>query len=403
MDKLLVKVKKVDWWEASYLFIYALILAYKFLQTTMFDVTWPSYMNYACGLVIGGYAAVKFICKRKSYTPKEIILSVIVLVAFVIPAIVAHYAFLFLLAFLMVGAKDVDFKKILMVYLLVGVTIMVVAFSASQYGFIEDLTYVASRGETQFTRHSFGILYPTDYAAHLFYMVLATVILFQKQLSTMAKVWLSLLVGLSVYLTSNAQTTTICLIVFAVLCIMEWVFRKYMGQIEKVLRWAPVLCAAGFFALVKLYDNARQWTIDLNEWLSNRLLYSKIAMIWIPRKLFGQYVVENGNGLAEGTTENYFFLDDSYIRILVEYGYIAFIVVFVLLFLLSKKAAEKKQFIFVIALVAISIHSVMEHHMMELEYNPLWLALFASFEPNDNLKLEEIQSHERSQRKTEEC
>lgn len=393
MDKLLIKVKQIDWWETTYLGIYALILAYKFLQTTMFPIQWPSYMNYLCGAVIGGYAALKLICKRRDYTKKELVLSAIVFVALIIPAVVAHYAFLFLLAFLIVGAKDIDFRKILAVYLVVGVTIMLLAFSASQYGIIEDLMYVVTRGEEEYTRHSFGMIYTTDYAAHLFYMVLAAVILFQQQLSLTAKVWLSLLVAASVYFTSNAQTSMISLILFALLCVFERVFRKHMGQIEKILRWVPVACAAVYLYVTYLFDGSEQWMLELNWLLNERLYYGKIAMLDIKPKIFGQYVVEKGNGLAEGKLADYFFIDDSYLRILLEYGYIAFIVVFVLLLLMSKKAADKKQYIIVIALVVIAIHSVMEHHMMEIEYNPLWLVLFASIGTDDYSKLKETKVH----------
>lgn len=402
MCKLLEKAKKIEWWETSYLMIYALILSYKFLQTTMFPIPWPSYMNYACGLVIGAYVAIKFLCKRKDYTKKELLLMVLVLVALVLPAIVAHYSFLFLLAFLMVGAKDIDYRKILIVYLVVGVTIMVLAFSASQYGFIEDLTYVRYRGEEEFVRHSYGILYTTDYAAHLFYMVLATVILFSQKLNVIGKIWISILVALSVYWTSNAQTSAICLILFAVLCVLERLLRNYMRNIEKVTRFTPVICASGFFLLADRFDGIDEWMLKIDEWLSNRLYYSKKALEWFGPKIFGQYIIESGNGLSETNTTEYFFIDDSYLRIFLQYGYIAFFVIMILLILLSKKAAEQKQYMIVIALIAISIHSVMEHHLMDLEYNPLWLALFATLGEAEP-KQEEKTIHASSEKNTAKC
>lgn len=121
---------------------------------------------------------------------------------------------------MIVGAKNVSFNKLLKLYLVIAVTLMVVAFSASQYGLIEDLQFVTLRGEEFFVRHSYGIQYPTDFAAHLFYIVLVIAVLYKDKLKTIGIVWMSLVVALCAYMTANALTTALCLIGFCALCIL---------------------------------------------------------------------------------------------------------------------------------------------------------------------------------------
>lgn len=377
MDKLKEKVQSIDWWEVSYLIIYGVIFAHEFSYTTMFDIQWPPKIGYVFMAVSALYTIAKFIW-HNTYTKKEMILSVLIIIAFVMPAILTDYSFIFWVGFLIVGAKDVDFKKILKVYLVISVTFMVMAFSASQYGLIEDLQYYAVREDGIYFRKSYGIVYPTDYAAHLFYMILATVVLFDEKISTMSKVWLSLLVAGSVYFTSNAQTTTLCLIGFAVLCVLAEIIKKYMMYVEKVLRWIPVLCASCFLGLSLLYDSNRQWMVRLNELLSGRLELSKIAFDNYDIRIFGQNIFEIGRGSSIEWKENYFFLDDAYVSILLRYGIVLFVITLVSMMFLSKRASDDRKFIIVIALVAISVHSIMEHRLIDIAYNPMILALFAS-------------------------
>lgn len=376
MDKLKEKVQSIDWWEVSYLIIYGVIFAHEFSYTTMFDIQWPPKIGYVFMAVSALYTIAKFIW-HNTYTKKEMILSVLIIIAFVMPAILTDYSYIFWVGFLIVGAKDVDFKKILKVYLVISVTYMVVAFSASQYGLIEDLIYNAYRYGIDFPRHSYGIVYPTDYAAHLFYMVLAAVVLFDEKMSTMMKVWLSILVACSTFMTGNAQTTMLCLFGFAILCVLERVFRRYMNQIEKILRWTPLLCAVVFLSLTCMYDSENEKMVRLDDYLSGRLSISSEAFQGYGIKMFGQNVVEVGHGSYAGWKDNYFFLDDAYVSILLRYGTFLLVITLVSMMVLSKRASENKKFVLVIALVTISIHSVMEHRLIDIAYNPMILALFA--------------------------
>jgi len=240
----------------------------------------------------------------------------------------------------------------------------------------------AVRGDKWINRHSYGIQYPTDFAAHLFYIVMAASVLYRDKLKTFGVVWLSALVAFCAYMTANAQTTTLCLIGFCVLCIFENVLHKYMPHIEKLLRWTPVVCAGIYLSLAYVYEEHIVWVEKINQLLTKRLMYGKIAFEWYDIKLFGQDVYEQGFGNGFEVTGPYFFLDNSYIKILLEYGLFAFVIVLLMLILISKKAVNRNKNIIVLVLVSISIHSFMEHHLINIAYNPMIFALFATLDNN---------------------
>lgn len=389
MDKQKTKVQQVDWWEIAYLIIYGAIFTYEFLNTTMFEIQWPPRFGYIFLAASALYTIAKFIW-HNTYTKKEMFLSAVILFAFLMPALLTEYRFLWWIGFLIVGAKDVEFRKILKVYLVIGITIMVVAFAASQCGIIEDLQYVTNRGEVFYTRHAYGIVYPTDFAAHIFYIVLATLICFERELNLLGKSWVCLLAAGCVYMVANAQTSTMCLVAFVLLCIVERLFRKHMMTIGKAMQWMPVVCATSFLGLAYNYNTENESLVKLNALLSTRLELSKKAFDMYEVKWFGQYIPEVGSGNSVEYKPDYFFLDDVYIRILLEYGLFLFIVVLMMLMLTSKVAILKQQHMLALAILAIAIHSIMEHHLLEMAYNPTILAVFASFnneKMNDRRKI----------------
>jgi len=384
MDGLKRKVQSIDWWELTYLLIYGVIYIHEFEHTTMWKIEWPARIGYVFIAASALYTIAKLIW-YKGYTKREMIWSIILILAFAIPAVLTDYSFIFWIGFLIVGAKGIDFDKILKLYLGISVSCMIVTFTASQYGWIENLQYFNPRGDEIYVRYCYGSAYPTDYAAHWFFIVLAAAVLWANYLKVKGIVWLSLLTAFCVYFTSNAQTTMLCLIGFAALCVAERVLHKYMTQIEKLLRFVPVVCAGVFITLAYTFDPGKSWMSKLDTLLSFRLKLSKEGVDTFPIKLFGQNMIEVGLGSSTAGRDYYFFLDDSYIRILLKYGLVLFVVTLVLFMLLSKRASEEKRYILVMALVAIAVHSFMENRLIDIAFNPMMFAMFATLAPREQI------------------
>ena len=382
MDKLKTKLHKADWWEITYLIIYGSIFTYEFLNTTMFQIQWPPKFGYIFLASSALYTIAKFIW-HNTYTKKETILSAVILFAFIMPAILTDYSFLWWVGFLIVGAKDINFKKILKVYIVIGISIMIIAFSASQYGIIEDLQYLTYQGEEVIIRHAYGIIYPTDFAAHVFYLVLAIVIYVDEKMTVVCKVWIISLVAIFLYMVANAKTSTICLIMFLVLCLFDKIFRNKIALIGLIMEFVPILCAIGFVLLSYNYNPEQAWMLKINQLLTGRLELSKIGFDNYPIKMFGQFIEEVGNGSSTVDRWDYFFIDDVYVRILLEYGVVLFIVTLIILMLAINGAKKRKDFLFIMVMIVISVHSIMEHHLLEIAYNPFVFAILAMQETKE--------------------
>ena len=71
----------------------------------------------------------------------------------------------FVLCVLIVGMTGRSFKMLLAIAFSIGTAMMAVTFAASQLGIITDLVYEGGR-------HSFGIIYCTDCAAHILFLMI---------------------------------------------------------------------------------------------------------------------------------------------------------------------------------------------------------------------------------------
>ena len=129
-----------------------------------------------------------------------------------------------------------------------------------------------------------------------------------------------------------------------------------------------------------IYDGNQNFWYKLDLKLSYRMLYTSWGIRDYGFSLFGQHVTEYGNGLTTTYNENYFFIDDSYMRILIEYGIIVFIAVLIIILLMSLRMIKKNQIIWFMLLELVCLHSFMEHHLLELAYNPFIIYLYAKSE-----------------------
>lgn len=377
MDKIKSKVQNANWWEIGYLILYGAIFTYSFLDTTMFEIQWPPRFGYIFLIASGLFTVAKFIWNN-TYTKKEMIWAVIILGSFIISGVVADYSFLIWTGFLIVGAKDVDFDKILKVYLTLGITIMLAAFVASKVGWIENLQYVIQREEDLLVRNSYGSVYPTDFAAHVFYLAVAGICLSEDKI-TLGKIINFVVLAVFVLNKCGARTSAICMLLMAIMLVFVRVLKHKINTnvFYHVINLSTVILAGLFIGLVQFFDFTKVWMAKLDSILSNRLIISKDAINLYDYKLFGQHIVEVGLGRQEGIPGDYFFLDSSYIRIALLYGVVLFVVVMFLSWINGVKAIQNKRIIILCALAIIGVHSFMEHHILEVAYNPLCLLIFA--------------------------
>ena len=138
-----------------------------FLITTMFDTewfVWPYRLSAAAAMMIVVIRLIEFDIREW----KTWLLVMMILGCTGIYCLVHRDKTMLIFGLFLVAAKDIPFRRIVQLAVGIGTTIMVTAFVASQAGIIEDLVYF-QRGTY---RHAFGIIYTTDFAAHILFLLL---------------------------------------------------------------------------------------------------------------------------------------------------------------------------------------------------------------------------------------
>ena len=367
-----------DIWEPIYLVLLATFVGMRFLLSTMFTIYWPEYF-YRTLLVIGITLVMLHLMTVKDMQKKEIAAMAIVTFIFLMSHYVSGYDFLVDLLILILGAYRVDFEKILKTYMAVWVVLMAITIVGALTGAAENLVY--HQGENgERTRMALGICYPTDFAAYVAYMMFVFVCLRDKYITYIEIGVMAVLAGV-VYWITDARTDFIVMMMLAIIMLFLKLFYKKVKQLFEKIKYfffsIPLLACVMNLILCYQYKEENEVWDKLDSILTNRLLWGHYAFDEYRIKIFGQYIYEKGAG---GTTENpynYFFIDTSYLSILLKYGWVVLTLILIILLKNIYIAVEKEKIYMLVVITVLCLQSAMEHHLIQYWYNPFLLITFS--------------------------
>lgn len=376
------RLAEVDWLELIYLVLFTAFVMKKYLESTALEWELPSWYDTVVRGGIHAYILVRIYEQaviKKAIQRKEIALMALMIftgemITLYTGEIIISDTLLFI-----IGAKGVDFKKICFVYLCLAVSIQLVALYLVNGGYVPDYVY----GGGDRVRHSLGICYPTDFAAHILFIFMVY-ICFRGHKLTFFEISLMLVGAFMVYKYTYARNDTVCIFALCLLCIIVKLLSlknirltKYKGM--EVLSLGIVILFVICICTTIFYNRDNEFMNKLNQIFSDRLNIGFNGYKRYGIHLFGSRVVEYGNGAGRITAAGfYFFLDSSYVRIVIKYGYIfaaMLSVMFGSMFIKIRRLG--KDYIMVVLLVML-LFGVTEHHLFELSFNPIWMVLFAN-------------------------
>lgn len=305
----------------------------------------------------------------------------VIAIAFVIPSFVTDYSFLFEIGFLIIGAKNIDFRKLLKTYLVIEVTLTVITMVAALTGHVEHLIYESYKGN----RYSFGSVYPTDFAAHIVYIVIVFVVLYTKTYMRILQIVLTICMAAFVWYACRGYTSTICLALVVVAIMIGLLLnQKNLFKVEGAYTVSYIGFAALYLFMNYKYDVQSELWQKIDVLLSTRLSITQQITADFSYKCFGQNIEEGGMGGVIGWKPTYLFIDDSYIRVLLKYGIVLFVVFIIMLTYNMHQLKMYNCRVCLILLSIIALHSFMEQHLLELAYNPFILMTFANLSNIEN-------------------
>lgn len=367
--------------EQVYLIAFSFLLFISFLMTT----TFTDYFHTRPLQLLSYLSVALVILKIYLFDHHNIrmLLIITLILAFAVISWRKSQSYLILdVVTLIVGAKGVHFKRVVHWYYRISLIMLVAVVLYSLIGVISNLSYVVpNRG----TRYALGIVYPTDLASHVLYLMIAKSYLDFDKIRWPYYVVFIVLAYLMKQV-ADARLSTIAAIVLVIALIVA-------KQAQNKKRWAikivslfwtatPILVFIDLVAVLN-YDPWNQLFIRANNLFSNRFALSSMAIKKYGTNLWGNHVIEHGWGGAKGLkmasvdSARYFYIDSSYVRLLVIYGLVVLVMIVAFMMYISIRATVEKDYALVVAMLVVTISCLVEQHLLDISFNPFLLATFA--------------------------
>lgn len=369
--------------KSQTLFFIALIIA--MLSFVLRTTTWQipdivhSIMQKGIALPL---IFLRFLIILQSYSKKLVLLFLLTFpVILLIKINTGNYTYILYPFLFTVSAKNIDFTKIIKTIFYTTLLIIIISIIASKLGYIENRIFYRNDGTI---RQSLGVIYPTDFAAHIFYILLSYFYIKKGKIKIYDYVIVTLILGVLIKY-CNARLDSISILLFFI----SLLFIKYkrISKIKKIYKFIiissiPTIALITYLLTIN-YDSKNLFYIILNVILSGRLQLGYNALTEYGIKLFGQYYIQYG----ANSGSYYNFIDSSYIVLLIIYGLYYFILVMLTYVYICKRCCEQKDSLMISIVLIIGINSMISQHFMEFAYNPFYLYLFAKTNPINCYKL----------------
>lgn len=276
---------------------------------------------------------------------------------------------------MIVAAQDINFKSIVKVFLATVVTMLIFTIVSAKLGVIAGVTNM--RLGSSDLRYALGTVYPTDLAARLFYIELFYIALRKFKLNLPEYITcLSLTVFTYIVTDTKLDVLLMLLLILAV-----YLKDAIILLLEKIQNLGVTLILGSMVAMIIILTygySSKMWILNkINNILSGRLSVGHIAFENFNVPFFGQIIEQTGNGGLHHGVYSYFFIDCSYIRVLMMNGLFSFLILVAFLVILSNKFLNEKAYSLEIALLFVALSSIIDQHLLEISYNCLLLAMFA--------------------------
>ncbi|CAM3287582.1 polysaccharide biosynthesis protein [Lactiplantibacillus plajomi] len=367
-----------------YLITFAIYLASVTINTTTFYPYYPHRVATVIQL-LAALVMLGIIVLGVELTTWQLIGEVALLCLVVVVTLISSSNYLVTTVLLVMAARTVNFRRIVKVYLWVVGGILLIAFLAAMTGVIKNITFATDDG----LRQSFGVVYTTDFASHLFYLVCAYLYLQARRFRPIAILPALVALGVIVIFT-HTMTNTIGLVVLIVgyLC---YIYRRQLRQWRfcsvglRYSYWALPLAATIIIWLTAIFNANNRFLNLLNQWLSTRLSLGYNGLLAYGVRLLGQpWIPMNGWGgdRSQSFTDGvgsltYFFIDSSFLNMLILNGALLTIVIVAGFTLFLWWRTRQRDYLLPVIFVAIAICSAFDQHFLEVTYNVFLLAPFA--------------------------
>lgn len=359
--------------EKIFLFAYTVYLIYYSLKSSTFnaiinmDSTQIKILVrvFVYGLIL--YKIIGF----DNYSKKIMLLYGTLLLIGVLVAILSEHETFLDIIVITLGTTHISYEKIIRRFFYTEIILTVLLFFLSVSNVIENYMLYKSG----IPRYSFGDIYPTSFATKIFYLELCFAYL-HKRFNILNLVFFTAC-GVFVYYLCYARLNTILIILFAV---VMWIYSNF--SVDKILKIKALSFVLQYGVLIfcvisviftLLYDSNSTFWRGLDSVFSSRLQLGKKGFTDYGVSLFGKNILMTGwgyTGKPYDWSKGYFFIDNGYLNMLLQFGILFFVICLLGYTLTLKKAIKNKDYVLAIVVFFIAISNVVESHFIEIRVNP---------------------------------
>lgn len=353
------------------------------MQTTFSDGTNSHFLRLISYIAIPLLLYKIFAIDKWSRT--ELVVIILLLLTSVVTWRIAQNNDYILLFPFIFGAKNINFKTIIKWYLYFSTIFMLSIMAMSLLRVIPNLIYYS---ENRPTRYALGMVFPSNIAAFILFMALAYCYLRFNHLNLWDYCGIFIAACIGMKLTNTRLDLIATILIIPVMIIAQRAYRnKKISRYLASFFWFAVPITAWIVIFGSYFYSENNYLLKkLNDLSSGRLVLGHYAFQRYKPNLFGRSIEEysyagvQGHKYANGIgqSHNYFYIDSSYLRMLLLLGIVAFIVIVICLTLVALKSTAQRTYVLSAIILIVSLSLMFEPHVIQLVYNPFLLSLLST-------------------------
>ena len=364
-------MKKVKVSELLFFIGYIMIIfSEMFSKVILFENLISIINNIGLGILI--LAAINSVIINK-YNYKTLIGLIIVTIILILVTIKSKDNLLLKVFILSIAFGDIEFNKFIKLDVIIRIIFMCVVILLYNIGLTENYFMYREDGTM---RSSMGFAHPNNFGQYLLVICIDLVLLRFKKLKFVDYVYVLLSIILINYF-SNSRTSQICL---GILFLIMIILRKHINIINFKFMKLLIINSFLIFTIISIllannYRENREWAVQLNDLLSNRIAYASQFLEYYDINLLGNDIEMKYTQEARANSEQPWVLDNSYLVVLLRYGLIAYIIIYLIMLTITRDLYKRKEYSIIMLWLVYGINAMFENTLFKIQFNTLLIIL----------------------------
>ena len=353
---------------------------YRWLIAWLFTSTFYKDFIHPYGIIkIWEYVGLFFLLLKfmlgKSKIKSIIITPIILLIGFIVSYDNGNASFVVYTLTLIYSSRDINFRNLVRNTMFCQIGVVGTVIVSSLLGIIpNELTLTYSGGVIR-SRYGLGFNYTSFTPNYFLSILLEYVYLKGEKYWTIKELFICVLLNIVIYKYTDTRLTFIMVFILLLISFsrrfisinMNFKFLKYLLTLIY-----PIMAYMTYWLTAK-FDSRNSLLSLINNLLSQRLRFGQEGLRRYPLGLFGTHIQ------WDTSANSYFYVDSSYINILISYGTIIFFLTLISYSIIMKKVIINRNKTLLIVLIFWSVRACIDPQLFLLWFNPFLFLIARTF------------------------